>query len=603
MTARTRRRIAFVTDSLFGAYQSELRKAFERAALRRGHDVVTIIGRGLGHADPAERAQNVLYDWLTPESVDGAVLLSSTLMNFLGSGPLERLVARLGPVPKVSIGATLQRVPSITVDNRAGMRSAVDHLIEVHGCQRMGYLAGPSDNPESRARLEGYRYALEAHFLPYDPKLVEHGAFTIDGGSLAMQRLLERGRVFDAIVAANDAMAVGALQVLSARRLPVPERMRVIAFDDSPVAVSALLSSVAQPFNQLALHALDALEGAMTGRSVREIAFWPRLALRDSCGCADTDLQTQLPALGKGQKLGEYLTAQRAPLGERLQELNAACFDWWSTRAERLLLGVEAAVAGDEREFSLTLDQLVAEAFEDGVPVEQLGRSLARLQRHLQGAPEMRALGAVWSRALAQLTSALGKMERKRRMEAVERAAALRDAVLGLWAVDRERQLAERLAEALQRMRLEPAYLGLLSGPQRDRVTPCLQIDGSGALHWDGPSYPVRQLLPAGFPGLDAPSTLLVSVVNFGPHVSGIWACDGRADVFAFEQLRTEISAVLQLLALRRALELDPPAVPAPERASEPAQPPALDDSTRPEPGLRERDPAAGQSRTSRKGT
>jgi hypothetical protein len=296
--------------------------------------------------------------------------------------------------------------------------------------------------------------------------------------------------------------------------------------------------------------------------------------LRDSCGCGDTDLVAQLPALAKGRRLGEYLAAQRTPLGERLQELNAACFDWWSTRAERLLLGVEAAVAGDEREFSLSLDQLVAEAFEDGVPVEQIGRSLARLQRHLQSAPEMRALGAVWSRALAQLTSALGKMERKHRVDAVARAAALRDAALGLWAVEHERQLAERLAEALQRMQLGPAYLGLLSGPHHDCVTPCLQIDAAGALRWDGPSYPVRQLLPRDFPGLDAPSTLLVSVVNFGPHVSGIWACNGRADVFAFEQLRTEISAVLQLLALRRALELDPPAVPVPLRASEPA--PAL---------------------------
>ncbi|HEU4580032.1 MAG TPA: substrate-binding domain-containing protein [Polyangiaceae bacterium] len=593
MTARTRRRIAFVTDSLFGAYQSELRKAFERAALRRGLDVVTVIGRGLGHADPAERAQNVLYDWLTPRSVDGAVLLSSTLMNFLGSGPLEGLVARLGTLPKVSIGATLQRVPSITVDNRAGMRAAVDHLIEVHGCRRMGYLAGPNDNPECRARLEGYRYALEAHFLPYDPKLVQHSAFTIDGGALAMQMLLERGRVFDAIVAANDAMAVGALQVLGARRLPVPERMRVIAFDDSPVAVSALLSSVAQPFNQLALHALDALEGAMTGRSVREIAFWPRLALRDSCGCGDTDLVAQLPALSRGQKLGDYLAAQRTPLAELLQELNAACFDWWSTRSERLLRGVEAAVAGDERQFSLTLDQLVAEAFEDGVPVEQIGRSLARLQRHLQSAPEMRALGAVWSRALARLTSALGKMERKHRMEAVARAAALRDAALGLWGVERERQLAERLAEALTRMGVRPAYLGLLGGAQRERVTPCLQIDASGGLRWDGPSYPVQQLLPEGFPGLEGPSTLLVSVVNFGPHVSGIWACNGRADVFAFEQLRTEISAVLQLLALRRALELDPPAVPAPLRASE--APPA---PTPPDPdALERRSSAPGPAR------
>jgi hypothetical protein len=142
-------------------------------------------------------------------------------------------------------------------------------------------------------------------------------------------------------------------------------------------------------------------------------------------------------------------------------------------------------------------------------------------------------------------------------------------------------------------MGVRPTYLGLLGGAQRERVTPCLQIDASGGLRWDGPSYPVQQLLPEGFPGLEGPSTLLVSVVNFGPHVSGIWACNGRADVFAFEQLRTEISAVLQLLALRRALELDPPAVPAPLRASE--APPA---PTPPDPdALERRSSAPGPAR------
>ena len=570
MTARPRPRIAFVTDTLFGAYQSELRKAFERAALSRGFDLLVIIGRGLGHADPAERAQNLVYEWLTTESLDGAVLLSGTLVNFAGTGPLEGLVARLGALPKVSIGAALQRAPSITVDNRAGMRTAVAHLIELHGCRRIGYLAGPSDNPESLARLEGYRYALEAQLLPFDQTLVEHAPFTIAGGQASMQKLLERGRVFDAIVAANDALAVGAARVLGACGLSVPDRVRLMAFDDSPVAVSALLSSVAQPFNQLALHALDALEALMQGRAVRDIAFSPRLALRDSCGCGDADGRSLLPSFPNGKPVADYLAAQRPLLAETLQEINAACFDWWSTRAERLISGVEAAVAGNERAFFLTLDTLVAEAFEDGVPVEQIGRSLTRLQRHLQGAPEMQALDRVWGRALARLTIALGKVERKSRMEGAARSSALRDAMLGLWSVEQERQLAERLASELPRMGVKRAYLGLLAGPGRDQLQPCLQLEASGKARWGGPAHPVRQLLPSGFPELDTPSTLLASVINFGPQVSGIWACDGHTDVFVFEQLRTEIGAVLQLLALRNALALEPSSVPPPRRQDPP---------------------------------
>jgi sigma-B regulation protein RsbU (phosphoserine phosphatase) len=565
LSTSARYRLAFVTDSVFGPYQSGLRKAFERAALQRGYDVLTVIGRGLGHADPAERAQNVMYEWLSSASIDGAVLLSSALVNFVGSAALEGLITRLGRVPKVSIGAKLPRASCISVDNRAGMRAAVDHLIEVHGCRRMGYLAGPTDNPEARARLEGYRYALEAHLLPFDQSLVEHSPFTSEGGAAAMQTLLERGRMFDAVVAANDGLAVGARQVLSSRGLSVPYRVRLIAFDDSPVAVSEQLSSVAQPFNQLALHALEALEAAMQGRLLGDVAFTPRLALRDSCGCGDANRRTELPALAKHQSAGEYLVAQRSSLPECLRELNAACFDWWSTRAERVLLGVEMALSGKERDFLSMLDELVAEAFEDGVPVEQIGRSLAQLHRHLRGATHDKSLDATFRRAQAQLTSALGRTEQKSRVEGTARSSALRDVTAGLWSVQNERELGQRIASELSRLGIKRAYLGLLTGSGNDRLQPCLQFDSSGT-RLDGPSHPVRQLLPQGFLAAGAPSTWLVGVVNFGTQVNGIWACDGATDVLVFEQLRTEIGAVLQLLGLRRALALEPARVPVPRR-------------------------------------
>lgn len=569
MSPRPRHRLAFVTDGLFGPYQSELRRAFERAALQRGYDVLAVIGRGLGHPDPAERAQNVIYEWLSPDAIDGAALLSSTLMNFVGSAALEGLIARLGRVPKVSIGAKLPRVPHIAVDNRAGMRAAVDHLIEVHGCRRIGYLAGPTDNPEARARLEGYRYALEAHLLPFDQSLVEHGPFMIEGGAAAMQALLERCRMFDAVVAANDGLAVGARQVLSARGLSVPYRIRLIAFDDSPVAASEQLSSVAQPFNQLALHALDALEATIQGRRVQDMAFTPRLALRDSCGCGHANRRTELPALSNGQSAAEYLAAQRSTLAECLQELNAASFDWWSSRSERLVLGMESALAGKERDFLSMLDDLVGEAFEDGVPIDQIGRALTRLQRQLQGADPAKSTDRIWTRALAQLTSALGRREQKRRIEGMARSSALRDVTVGLWNVQDEGELARRLASELPRLGVKRAYVGLLTGAARDRLQPCLQLDSSG-VRLSGPSHPVRQLLPQGFLVAAAPSTWLVGAINFGAQVTGIWACDGGTDVLIFEQLRTEIGAVLQLSALRRALSLHPAGVPAPLRVDAP---------------------------------
>ena len=164
---------------------------------------------------------------------------------------------------------------------------------------------------------------------------------------------------------------------------------------------------------------------------------------------------------------------------------------------------------------------------------------------------------------MAQLTSALGRTEQRSRVEGVARSSALRDVTVGLWSVQDEAELARRLAAELPRLGVKRAYLGLLTGAARDRLQPCLQLDGSG-VRLSGPSHPVRQLLPQGFLAAAAPSTWLVGAVNFGAQVTGLWACDGGTDVLVFEQLRTEIGAVLQLWALHRALALELSGVPAP---------------------------------------
>ena len=87
----------------------------------------------------------------------------------------------------------------------------------------------------------------------------------------------------------------------------------------------------------------------------------------------------------------------------------------------------------------------------------------------------------------------------------------------------------------------------------------------------DGAPYDRRQLLPPGFPAGEAPSTLLVASINFGSQVTGIWACDGGTDIFVFEQLRTELGAIFELFALRRALATRNSAgVPPPRHITEP---------------------------------
>src|SRR5690606_33416671 len=102
-----------------------------------------------------------------------------------------------------------------------GARLAVDHLI-ARGRRRIATITGPQDMASGRDRLDGYRDALENAGIGFDGDLVETGDFSDASGLAAASRLVERGAEFDAVFAANDVMALGALRELTRRGLRVP---------------------------------------------------------------------------------------------------------------------------------------------------------------------------------------------------------------------------------------------------------------------------------------------------------------------------------------------------------------------------------------------
>jgi DNA-binding LacI/PurR family transcriptional regulator len=124
--------------------------------------------------------------------------------------------------------------PTVYVDsdNRGGARDAVRHLVGL-GRTRIAHITGPLDQTSAVDRLDGFRDIM----VDADPRLIEKGDFTPAGGERAMRALLERCPEVDAVFAANDVSAAGALRVLRERGRRVPEDVAVVGFDDMlPVA-------------------------------------------------------------------------------------------------------------------------------------------------------------------------------------------------------------------------------------------------------------------------------------------------------------------------------------------------------------------------------
>jgi DNA-binding LacI/PurR family transcriptional regulator len=195
---------------------------------------------------------------LTDQHVDGVLLLS-----LHDDDPLPA-VLRAREMPFVLGGLPARLEPGdafVDVDNVAGARKAVDYL-RSRGARTIATVAGPQDMEVGRARLAGYRAAVDGA-----GELIAYGDFTEDGGWTAMRALLDRAPWLDSVFVASDLMASGALRALREAGRRVPEEVLVIGFEDAPVArqTHPPLTTVHQPVEEMGRRMAELLIARIAG--------------------------------------------------------------------------------------------------------------------------------------------------------------------------------------------------------------------------------------------------------------------------------------------------------------------------------------------------
>jgi DNA-binding LacI/PurR family transcriptional regulator len=224
-----------------------------------------------------------LRRYLTAGHVDGALLVS-----LHGQDPLPAFLTKRG-IPVVVGGRPPAGVDVtyVDVDNVEGARSAVRHLVET-GRRRIATLTGPLDMAVAADRLSGYRSAVQESGLAADATLEASGEFEQDAARARTAELLARHPDIDAVFAASDPMAVGALQALRRAGRSVPDDVAVVGFDDSALAASAepALSSVRQPTEEMGreMARLLARMVASRDRVARRVILATELIVRASSG-------------------------------------------------------------------------------------------------------------------------------------------------------------------------------------------------------------------------------------------------------------------------------------------------------------------------------
>lgn len=213
--------------------------------------------------------------------IEGVILASAVVDDPI----FEALLTRGLPFVVVGRHPTNTKVSYIDVDNMNGSREMVAYLLRL-GYERVATITGPQNMIAGVDRQQGYLIALRDRGIIPDPRLIVESDFTEEGGHLAMQRLLPLAP--DAVFAASDAMAVGALRALREAGKRVPEDIALVGFDDMPFAARTdpPLTTVRQPIQRLGSLAAETLIDLINQPDAppRRIVLPTELIMRSSCG-------------------------------------------------------------------------------------------------------------------------------------------------------------------------------------------------------------------------------------------------------------------------------------------------------------------------------
>jgi LacI family transcriptional regulator len=197
---------------------------------------------------------------------------------------IRALDRRKLPFVRISPSDIDHRSPSVDMDDEGAAREMTEHLIEL-GHTRIGFITGHPTHHASALRMDGYRAALQAHGILYEPAYIKQGHFVFESGVGAGRELLALPKPPTAIFASNDDMAAGVLMAAHELGLQVPSQLSVAGYDDTYIAriTWPRLTTVHQPSYDMAWSATDLLLQALkNGEGARTSRLAHRLIVRES---------------------------------------------------------------------------------------------------------------------------------------------------------------------------------------------------------------------------------------------------------------------------------------------------------------------------------
>ncbi len=555
-----RRTIGFLTPHIAGdGLGRSVWDGVLKAAQQYDVNVICLIGGELRSHQEFHDQANVLYELANSSNLDGLILWGSTLRNFIGLEAFDTFCARFASIPFVE----LDDLPRSVTESHGyrGMYLAVLHLLETHKCRRVAFIPGASGNTEARSRYQAYLDALSSHNISFDPRLVAPSDYWDEAsGRQAVRVLLDQRRMtFEAIAAANDRLAIGAIETLQEWGIRVPYDVAVVGFDNNPDGqyITPPLTTVPYPTDAMGLRAVKTLLNKINAEPVEtENNIQATLVIRQSCGCVNPTVtragfKSAMHSRGD-TKIQEIMAHKEGILTAMRHCLNNAAL-------QELIAPVVEAFLMELCQpspplFLSTLDDMLGRVIAMNGEAADWQNVISALRQQILGLLGDEGVRLRAENLFGQARVLIGEVARRhkgfRNLRLKQQMDMLHKIGAKLMSAFDVQKLLESLAQELPSLHIPACYLTLYERPgtplEWGRLLMAYE-EGLVELPPDGLRFPVNDILPAQFWPAARRYTLVVEALYHQQEQLGFAVFEiGPTDGGVYAILRDVLSSALQ---------------------------------------------------------
>lgn len=287
------KRIGLLINDAYSDYELELTHGVLNYCNEKHYSLLVFPVEELNiNYSPYSYQKRSITAFATENNIDGLVMASAVLGNFVDKSELFKYLSEQFTLPKVSIGIKIPGIPSVIVDPKEGFKALIEDLIVNHNCKNFALIDVMEGNIDGQERKKIFFDTLSDHNISFNNENIMTGRFTYDTAKEAIEKFYkEKGHFdFDAVVCLNDDMAFACIDFCKHHSIRIPEDIKIVGFDDAQRSSYELprLSSINQQINEQGYKAAEALIKIIEGENVPdEITVPTQARFRQSCGCID----------------------------------------------------------------------------------------------------------------------------------------------------------------------------------------------------------------------------------------------------------------------------------------------------------------------------